>query len=61
MRAGVAASTLHLPAGPWRTVFDCLVNHFAGIGEQAWASRFQRGCVLDSEGRALSMEAAYRE
>jgi tRNA pseudouridine32 synthase / 23S rRNA pseudouridine746 synthase len=61
MRGGVAASTLHLPAGQWRTVFDCLVNHFAGIGEQAWASRFQRGCVLDSEGRALSMQAAYRE
>jgi tRNA pseudouridine32 synthase/23S rRNA pseudouridine746 synthase len=61
LRDGVAASTLHLPAGPWRTVFECLVTHFNGIAETAWASRFQRGCVLDSEGRPLSMEAAYRE
>jgi tRNA pseudouridine32 synthase/23S rRNA pseudouridine746 synthase len=61
LRDGVAASTLHLPAGPWRTVFDCLVAHFDGIGAAVWASRFQRGCVLDPEGRPLSMEAAHRE
>lgn len=60
-RDGVAASTLHLPAGQWRTVFDCLVTHFDGIDAQMWASRFQRGCVLDSRGQPLSMEAAYRE
>src|SRR5687768_3639804 len=60
-RDGVAASTLHLPAGQWRTVFDCLVAHFDGIDEAAWAGRFQRGCVLDSQGRALSMDAVYRE
>ncbi len=60
-RDGVAASTLHLPAGQWRTVFDCLVTHFDGIGAQTWASRFQRGCVLDADGRPLSMETAYRE
>ena len=60
-RDGVAASTLHLPAGQWRTVFDCLVSHFDEIGEAAWVSRFQRGCVLDAQGRPLSMEAAYRE
>jgi len=58
---GIAASTLHLPAGQWRTIFDCLVAHFDAIGAETWASRFQRGCVLDSEGRPLSMEAAYRE
>lgn len=61
LRDGIAASTLHLPAGPWRTVFDCLVTHFGTIGEEVWASRFRRGCVLDSEGRPLSMEAEYRE
>jgi tRNA pseudouridine32 synthase / 23S rRNA pseudouridine746 synthase len=61
LRDGVAASTLHLPAGQWRTVFDCLVAHFDDIGEEAWAGRFQRGCVLDSLGQPLSMEAAYRQ
>lgn len=61
LRDGVAASTLHLPAGQWRTIFDCLVTHFGGVSETAWASRFQRGCVLDSRGRPLSMEAEYRE
>src|SRR5687768_1012826 len=50
MRDGVAASTLHLPAGPWRTVFACLIAHFDGISEAAWVGRFQRGCVLDSRG-----------
>lgn len=60
-RDGIPASTLHLPAGQWRTIFDCLVTHFDGIGAAAWESRFQRGCVLDSQGRPLSMESAYRE
>lgn len=61
LRDGVAASTLHLPAGEWRTVFDCLVAHFDGIGEAAWTDRFRRDCVLDSRGRPLSMDTAYRE
>ncbi len=60
-RDGVAASTLHLPAGQWRTIFECLVAHFDDIGEAAWASRFQRGCVLDAYGEPLAMDAAYRE
>lgn len=60
-REGVAPSTLHLPPGRWRTVFDCLVTHFEGVGEDVWASRFQRGCVLDARGQPLAMDAAYRE
>jgi tRNA pseudouridine32 synthase/23S rRNA pseudouridine746 synthase len=60
-RDGVAAATIHLPAGPWKTVFDCLVAHFATITEGEWVSRFQRGRVLDANGQALSIDAAYRE
>lgn len=60
-RDGVAAATIHLPAGPWSTVFDCLVARFATIAEDEWASRFQRGRVLDANGQPLSMEARYRE
>jgi tRNA pseudouridine32 synthase / 23S rRNA pseudouridine746 synthase len=60
-RDGVAAATLHLPAGPWRTVFDCLVAHFANIAAHEWVSRFERGRVLDASGRPLAIDAAYRE
>lgn len=60
-RDGVAASTIHLPAGPWRTVFDCLVAHFATIAADEWKTRFERGRVLDASGQPLSIDAAYRE
>lgn len=60
-RDGVAAATIHLPAGPWRTVFDCLVAHFATIAADEWKSRFERGRVLDANGQPLAIEAAYRE
>ena len=60
-RDGVAAATIHLPAGPWRTVFDCLAAHFATIAESEWVSRFERGLVLDASGQPLSIDAAYRE
>src|SRR5215212_1239203 len=60
-RDGVAASTIHLPAGPWRTVFDCLVAHFATISRDEWLGRFQRARVLDAQGRPLSIDSAYRE
>lgn len=60
-RDGIAAATIHLPAGPWSTVFDCLVAHFATIAEDEWLSRFQRGRVLDASGRPLSIDAGYRE
>jgi tRNA pseudouridine32 synthase/23S rRNA pseudouridine746 synthase len=60
-RDGVAAATIYLPAGPWTTVFDFLVAHFATISENEWESRFERGRVLDASGRPLSIDAAYRE
>src|SRR5687768_15960399 len=60
-RDGVAAATLHLPAGPWRTVFDCLAAHFATIAADEWVSRFERGRVLDANGQPLAIDAAYRE
>lgn len=60
-RDGIAAATLHLPAGPWTSVFDCLVAHFASIPAAEWSSRFQRGLVLDASGQPLSIDAGYRE
>ncbi|HFH3924372.1 RluA family pseudouridine synthase [Pseudomonas aeruginosa] len=59
--ASLRASTLHLPAGPWSTVLDCLCARFPAIDRATWLARMQRGRVLDAEGRALGPQAAYRE
>jgi tRNA pseudouridine32 synthase/23S rRNA pseudouridine746 synthase len=58
---GIAAATIHLPAGPWATVFECLVAHFATIAEEDWMSRFMRGRVLDASGQPLAIDATYSE
>ena len=54
-------STLHLPAGAWRTVLDCLCAHFPGIDRATWLSRMQRGRVLDAAGAPLDAAHPYRE
>lgn len=55
------ACTLHLPAGPWSTVLDCLCGHFPAIGRDVWLDRFARRRVLDEQGQALPAEHPYRE
>ncbi|MFZ5957715.1 pseudouridine synthase [Pseudomonas knackmussii] len=55
------ASTLHLPAGPWSTVLDCLCAHFPAIPRETWLQRMARGRVLDSNGQVLDASSAYRE
>ncbi|PWU31726.1 MULTISPECIES: pseudouridine synthase [unclassified Pseudomonas] len=55
------ASTLHLPAGPWSTVLDCLCARFPAIPRETWLQRLARGRVLDAEGRALDATTPYRE
>ena len=55
------ASTLHLPAGPWSTVLDCLCARFPAVPRQTWLQRLARGRVLDTEGRALDAATPYRE
>lgn len=54
-------STLHLPAGPWRTVLDCLCAHFPAIGRDVWLDRFARQRVQDEQGRPLPVDHPYRE
>lgn len=58
---GVPASRLQLPEGPWATVFDALCAHFPGVDQAIWHDRFERGRVLDAEGRVLGVAAAYRK
>ncbi|MCU1717606.1 RluA family pseudouridine synthase [Pseudomonas sp. 5P_3.1_Bac2] len=58
---GSRPSTLHLPRGPWVTVYECLCAHFPGIDAHTWQQRFARGRVLDAQGQALDLHSAYRE
>ncbi|MCP8464687.1 RluA family pseudouridine synthase [Pseudomonas sp. ZM23] len=55
------ASTLHLPAGPWATVLDCLCAHFPAIDRATWLDRMARGRVLDSDGQPIGPQHLYRE
>jgi len=54
-------STLHLPAGAWLTVLDCLCARFPAINRETWLERMARGRVLDAEGLAVGPLHAYRE
>ncbi len=55
------SSVLHLPAGPWRSVLDCLCERFPAIDRQIWLERMARGRVLDAEGIPLDAAHPYRE
>ena len=59
--ASLRPSTLHLPAGDWATVLDCLCARFPAIDRATWLSRMQRGKVLDGAGRPLDAAHPYRE
>ena len=56
----IAPSTLRLPSGPWPTVFECLCAHFPATTRAQWAARFERGRVLDTEHKAISLHHPYR-
>lgn len=58
---GVRPSTLHLPAGPWATVLDCLCTHFPAISRAQWQLRMQEGRVFDAQGRPFTPHDLYRE
>ncbi len=54
-------STLHLPAGPWTSVLDCLCAHFPNIDRNTWLDRFARGRVRDEQNQPLSVNHPHRE
>ena len=56
----MAPSTLHLPSGPWSTVFECLCAHFPSTTRAQWAARFERGRVLDAAHQAIAWDHPYR-
>lgn len=60
VRAGVAASTVGLPAGPWRTWLEFFAERFPNVPAAQWRARMLAGDVRDAQGRVLQPEAAYR-
>lgn len=58
---GVGSSVVHLPAGPWRTVLECLCARFPQVTRAVWLDRMARGRVLNSEGQPLDETTPYRE
>jgi len=59
-RNGVGPSCVGLPAGPWATVLDFLVQRFPAIACEVWRQRMASGDVLDELGIAVGPHSAYR-
>ena len=59
MKAGVGPSCVGLPAGPWRTITDFLVEHFPAISRETWLARMASGHVVDEFGVLVTPERAY--
>jgi tRNA pseudouridine32 synthase/23S rRNA pseudouridine746 synthase len=59
VRDGVGASQVSLPAGPWTSVLDFLVERFPAISASEWTSRIASGDVVDALGRAITARQAY--
>lgn len=60
MRA-LRPSFVHLPAGPWATVYDYLCARFPAIAAEVWAQRMAQGLVSDAQGQPLRIDHAFRE
>ena len=60
MRDGVGPSCVSLPAGPWPTMLDFLVQRFPGIAAEVWQQRLLLGDVVDEQGAQVTPERAYQ-
>ena len=58
-RAGVGASVVFTPPGPWPTAFDFFSARFPRIPAVEWQQRLAQGDVLDAEGTPLRSESPY--
>lgn len=59
-RNGVSASTIALPAGPWTSVLEFLVQRFPQVDAAQWRQRFNEGLVLNEQHHPLPLNAPYR-
>jgi len=58
-RAGVGASCVHTPAGPWRCWLDFLAQRFPAVSRAQWEQRLQAQEVLDENGTPVAGDARY--
>ena len=58
--ASTPPSTVHLPAGDWRTALEGLCAHFPRISRAQWQDRVRRGRVLDADGTPIDEHTPYR-
>ena len=57
---GVGPSRVQLRPGDGASVLDALCARFPSVDRATWASRFERGRVLDARGEAIGVDAALR-
>jgi tRNA pseudouridine32 synthase/23S rRNA pseudouridine746 synthase len=58
-RNGVGPSCVSLPAGPWATVLDFLVERMPDITRQTWLERIDCELVLNDAGRPVSADQPF--
>ena len=56
---GVGPSCVGLPAGPWRTITDFLVERFPAITREVWLERMTNETVVDEFGVLVTPERPY--
>lgn len=54
-RHGVGPTCVFLPAGPWPTVLDFLVERMPHISRETWIARLRSQSVLDAEGQPVPL------
>jgi len=58
-RRGVGPTCVFLPAGPWSTVLDFLVERMPNISRETWTARLRKQSVLNAEGKPLLLTQPY--
>ncbi|MEO7547205.1 MAG: pseudouridine synthase, partial [Ramlibacter sp.] len=58
-RNGVGPSQVALPAGPWASMLDFLVEHFPAIPGPEWQARMAGGDVIDGAGQRVMPHQPY--
>ena len=58
-RQGVGASRVSLPAGPWPTVLDFLLQRMPDISRDEWLQRFDDRLVLDESAQPIKATQTY--
>jgi tRNA pseudouridine32 synthase/23S rRNA pseudouridine746 synthase len=60
VRNGVGPSCVGLPAGPWATVLDFLVERFPQIEPEVWLERMAHGEVVNEHGVLMTPNSPYQ-